>query len=111
MSAVKSCHYRNEDKSMNPRDALKAVFMILNKILDFTKDLDEKTPSVFDHYHHHSHESDKNSLSTSYSDGSSSEADFCCELDKYDIEDFIYKCYKMLGFDSNLLIFWPINLF
>ena len=110
MSAVQSCYYREEDKSLNPKDALNTVFMILSKILDYTKDLDEKTPSVFDHFHHHSHESDKNSLSTSYSDASSSEADFCCELDKYDIEDFIYRSYKMLGFDSSLLILSMMNL-
>ena len=110
MSAVESSYYKNDEKSMNPKDALNAVFMILNNILEYTKELDERTPSVFDHYHHHSHESDKNSLSTSYSDGSSSEADFCCELDKYDMEDFIYKCYKMLGFDSNLLILSMMNL-
>jgi hypothetical protein len=84
--------------------------MILNKILDYTKDLDENTPSVFDHYHHHSHENDKSSLSTSYSDTSSSGPDFCCELDKYDMEDFIYRCYKMLGFDSNLMILSMMNL-
>ena len=110
MNAVQSCYYKDEDKSMNSKDTLNAVFMILNKILDYTKDLDENTPSVFDHYHHHSHENDKSSLSTSYSDTSSSGADFCCELDKYDIEDFIYRCYKMLGFDSNLMILSMMNL-
>jgi len=110
MSTVQSCYYKDQDKSMNPKEALNAIFMILNQILDYTKDLDEKTPSVFDHYHHHNHESDKNSLSTSCSDCSSSEADFCCELDKYDMEDFIYRCYKMLGFDSNLLILSMMNL-
>ena len=110
MNAVQSCYYKDEDKSMNSNDTLNAVFMILNKILDYTKDLEENTPSVFDHYHHHSHENDKSSLSTSYSDTSSSGPDFCCELDKYDMEDFIYRCYKMLGFDSNLMILSMMNL-
>lgn len=110
MNAVESCYYKDEDKSMNSNETLNAVFMILNKILDYTKDLDENTPSVFDHYHHHSHENDKSSLSTSYSDTSSSGPDFCCELDKYDMEDFIYRCYKMLGFDSNLMILSMMNL-
>ena len=110
MNAVQSCYYKDEDKSMNSNETLNAVFMILNKILDYTKDLDENTPSVFDHYHHHSHENDKSSLSTSYSDTSSSGPDFCCELDKYDMEDFIYRCYKMLGFDSNLMILSMMNL-
>ena len=109
MSVVQSCYYKDEDKSMNSKDTLNAVFMILNKILEYTKDLDENNPSVFDHYHQHSHENDKSSLSTSYSDTSSS-GDFCCELDKYDIEDFVYRCYKMLGFDSNLMILSMMNL-
>ena len=94
---------KENDTAMDANNFLETIFMILNSILDYTKDLEEKTPSIFDHYHH-SQDSDKSSLSTSYSDSSSGGSDFYCELDKYDIEDFIVLCYKKMGFSLNLLV-------
>ena len=108
MSVVPKNNFEDGEKSMNANDSLNAIFMIIEKILDYTKDLDEKTPSIFDH-HHHTQENDKSSLSTSFSDSSSS-AEFCCEFEKYDIEDFVIRCYKKIGFDSNLLILTMMNL-
>ena len=101
----------NVDKSMNPNDSLEIIFMILNRILDYTNNLEEKTPSIFDHIHH-SQDNDKSEISTSttFSDSSSSGPDCCCELDKYDYEDFIILAYKKLGFSSNLLILSMMNL-
>ena len=108
MSVVQPIYYKEKNcKSMNPNDSLQICFMILQRILDYTKDLKEKTPSIFDHYHHS--QDNKSSLSTSYSD-SSSNSDFSCELDKYDIEDYIIQAYKKLGFTSNLLILSMMNL-
>ena len=75
--------------------------------IDYTKDLEEKTPSIFDH--NHSHDNNKSSISTSFSD-SSSNSDLCCILDKYDIEDYIIQAYKKLGFSTNLLILSMMNL-
>ena len=110
MSVVPTKYYnRDDDTPMDANSSLDAIFMILNRIMDYTKDLDEKTPSVFDHYHH-SQDNDKSSLSTSYSDSSSMDPDFCCELDKYEIEDFIIQCYKKMGFSLNLLVLAMMNL-
>ena len=109
MSVVQALYHKeSEDKSMNINDYLDIIFFILNRILDFTKDSEEKTPSIFDHYHHNQ-DNDKDSLSTSYSDSSNSDSDICCELDKYDIEDFIIQTYQKLGFTSNLLILSMMN--
>ena len=111
MSVVQALYHKeSEDKSMNINDYLDIIFFILNRILDFTKDSEEKTPSIFDHYHNHNQDNDKDSLSTSYSDSSNSDSDICCELDKYDIEDFIIQTYQKLGFTSNLLILSMMNL-
>ena len=108
MSVVQTIYYKEkDDESMNPNDTLQIVFMILHRILDYTKDLKEKTPSIFDH--HHSQDNNKSSHSISYSD-SSSNSDVCCELDKYDIEDYIILSYKKLGFSTNLLILTMMNL-
>ena len=103
----------NEDKPMNPNHSLEIIFFILNKILDYTNDLEEKTPSKFDHYNHsQNQENNKSALSTSTSssDNISSEPDFCCELDKYDFEDFIIHSYTNLSFSSDLLILSMMNL-
>ena len=109
MSVVQALFYEERDeKSMNINNYLDIIFFILSKILDFTKDSEEKTPSLFDH--HHNHENDKESLSTSYSDSLSTDSDICCKIDKYDIEDFIIQIYKELGFNSNLLILSMMNL-
>ena len=108
MSVVQPIKIKDdEDKPMNPNHSLEIIFFILNKILDYTNDLEEKTPSKFDHYHHsQSQENNKSSLSTSTSssDNFSSGPDFCCELDKYDFEDYIIHCYRNLSFSSDLLI-------
>ncbi len=110
MSVVPTEYYnRDNDTPMDANSSLDAIFMILNRIMDYTKDLDEKTPSIFDHYHH-SQDNDKSSLSTSYSDSSSAGSDFCCELDKLEIEDFIVQCYKKMGFSLNLLVLAMMNL-
>ena len=110
MSVVPAKYYnRDNDTPMDVNSSLDAIFMILNRIMDYTKDLDEKTPSIFDHYHH-SQDNDKSSLSTSYSDSSSAGSDFCCELDKLEIEDFIVQCYKKMGFSLNLLVLAMMNL-
>ena len=107
MSVDQPIYYKEkDDKSLNPNDIMEIVFMILHSILDYTKDLEEKTPSIFDH---HSQDNNKSSLSTTYSD-SSSNSDLCCELDKYDIEDYIIQAYKKLGFSTNLLILSMMNL-
>ena len=108
MSVVQPINIKeNEDKPMNPNHSLEIVFFILNRILDYTNDLEEKTPSKFDHYNHsQNQDNNKSSLSTSTlsSDNNSTGPDFCCEIDKYDFEDFILLCYKKLEFSSDLLI-------
>ena len=113
MSVVQPTNIKeNEDKPMNPNHSLEIIFFILNKILDYTNDLEEKTPSIFDHHHSQNNENNKSALSTSTlsSDNSSSGPDFCCELDKYDFEDFIIHSYKNLEFSSDLLILSMMNL-
>ena len=111
MIVVHNIKYNEEDdKSMNPNDSLEIIFMIINRILDYTNDLGKKTPSIFDHCQHNQ-ENDSNSLSssTTFSDCFSN-SDNCCILDKLDYEDFIVYAYKKLGFSSNLLILSMMNL-
>ena len=84
---------KENDTAMDANSFIEAIFIIINSIMDYTKNLEQKIPSIFDHYHH-SQDNDKSSLSTSYSDSSSGGSDFYWELDKYEIEDFIVLCKK-----------------
>lgn len=110
MSVVSHIKYNeNDEKPMNPNDSLEIIFMIINRILDYTSDLGKKTPSIFDHYHHNQDNNENPISSTAYSDDSS-DSDHCCIFDKLDYEEFIVYCYKKLGFSSNLLILSMMNL-
>ena len=91
---------KDNDTAMDANSFIEAIFMIINSIMDYTKNLEQKTRSIFDHYHH-SQDNDKSSLSTLYSDSSSGGTDFYLELDKYEIEDFIVLCKKKMGFSLN----------
>ena len=110
MSVVKEITY-NEDKPMNPNHSLEIIFMILNGILDYTSNLEERTPSIFDHYNHDQYnDTSLLSVSTTYSDSSSTDSNTSSILDKLDYEDFIVYAYKKLGFSSHLLILSMMNL-
>lgn len=110
MSVVNQIKYNDyEEKPMNPNDSLEIIFMIINRILDYTSDLGKKTPSIFDHYHHNQDNNENPISSTTYSDDSSDSVNSCI-FDKLDYEEFIVYCYKKLGFSSNLLILSMMNL-
>jgi len=112
MSIVQEIRYnKDEDKPMNPNQSLEIIFMILERILDYTSNLEERTPSIFDHYNH-DQDSDTSllSVSTTYSHSSSSDSNTSSILDKLDYEDFIVYAYKKLGFSSHLLILSMMNL-
>ena len=99
----------NDEKPMNPNDSLEIIFMIINRILDYTSDLGKKTPSIFDHYHHNQ-DNNENPISSTTNSDDSSDSDNGCIFDKLDYEEFIVYCYKNLGFSSNLLILSMMNL-
>ena len=111
MSVVQEIKFKDEEKSMDVNDVLEVSFTILDQILDFTKELEEKTPSVFDHIHqNHCQSENKNTDSTSCSDISSSDSDSCCKFERFDIEDFIIYSYKAMKLSPNLLILAMMNL-
>lgn len=102
---------KDADKAMTSNDSLQIIFMILHKILDYTEDLGEKTPSIFDHsYPNQSQNNNYRSFNTPNNDISSTNSDFCYECSKYDIEDFIIQAYKKLDFSQDLLILSMMNL-
>ena len=113
MNAIQSKYLKEKDadKAMTSNDSLQIIFMILHKILDYTEDLGEKTPSIFDHsYPNQSQNNNYRSFNTPNNNISSTNSDFCYECSKYDIEDFIIQAYKKLDFSQDLLILSMMNL-
>ena len=107
--------------SLDANSYLVTIFDILNQIMDYTKELDEETPSIFDHYHHNQKNdstqnknpqgNERNSISTnSSSDSNSSGSGFCCLIEKLGFDDYIALCYKKMEFSPELLILTMMNL-
>ena len=110
MSVVKKRAFQAKEKEFSADNVLDSIFWVLNKILDYTNSTNIESSSKFDHSHKLSHlnqdlnqtSSDDGTLSTNAS--FSSEIEHCCNLDKYDFEDFIVLCYKALQLNENLII-------
>lgn len=123
MSVVNKNLNQTEENDFTADNILDSVFFIFDKILEHTKNTQEKTETIFDHSHkkydHHSQEDilendeaeNLSTASTTNSDDSSEEEnEHCSFLDKYGIEDFVVLCYKNLNFNENLLILAMMNL-
>ena len=97
-------------KEMTKRDLIETILMIINKILDFTDTLEQRTPSIFDkNYTHEELDSDK--LST----GSSSNEDNITSKisqkdEEYTLTDYFYFWIKKLDFNENLLFLTMMNI-
>ena len=110
MSVVIKRAFQANESQFSTNNVLDSIFYILNKILDYTKSANSEKSSKFDHSHKLNNlnqefaqiSSDDCSLSTNES--FSSEDEHCCNLDRYDIEDFIVLCYKALELNENLII-------
>ena len=110
MSVVIKRAFQAYKTKFSANNVFDSIFWILNKILNYTKTSNLKKPSKFDHNHKLSHSNqdlnqpsaDDSSISTNSS--FSSDDEHCCNVDKFDIEDFTVLCYKALGLNENLLI-------
>ena len=110
MSVVLKNLYNIEEKEFTSDNILDSAFSIFSKIINHTKNLENKTSSVFDHRHKAGHLTQEiqdspqsQYLDTSGSD-STSEEEHCCILDDLSIENFVILCYKSLGLDDHMLI-------
>ena len=117
MSVVIKKSYTNAQKNFSANQILDSAFSIFFKILNFTKNIQNKPSSIFDHQHKAEHllqekdpqESPQNFLDTSASDSSSDE-NHCCILEELSIQDFVVLCYKSLCFDAHMMILAMMNL-
>ena len=119
MSVVIKKPYLNEKGNFSADQILDSVFSIVFRILNHTKDIENKPSSIFDHHHKaesfdqknqkDSQESPQNFLDTSASDSSSDEY-HCCIIEELSVVDFVILCYKSLNFDAHMMILAMMNL-
>ena len=111
MSVVIKKPYLNEKVNFSADQILDSVFSIVFRILNHTKDIENKPSSIFDHHHKaesfdqknqkDSQESPQNFLDTS---DSSSDEYHCCIIEELSVVDFVILCYKSLNFDAHMMI-------
>ena len=97
-------------KEMTKRDLIETILMIINKILDFTDTLEQRTPSIFDkNYTHEVLDSDK--LSTGSSSNEDNITSKISQKDEgYTLTDYFYFWIKKLDFNENLLFLTMMNI-
>ena len=108
MSVVLKNLYNIEEKEFTSDNILDSVFSIFSRILNHTKNVENKTSSVFDHRHKADYLIQENLQDMPYLDNSGSDStsdeEHCCILDVLSIENFVIFCYKSLGLDDHMLI-------
>ena len=111
MSVVIKNVSKIDEKEFSSDNILDSAFSIFSKILNHTKNLEEKPSSVFDHKHKAGHLMQENHLESPQSlflytsdSESTSDEEHCCILDDLSIENFVILCYKSLEFDEHMLI-------
>ena len=117
MSVVIKKPYLNGKGNFSADQILDSVFSIVFRILNHTKDIENKPSSIFDHHHKaesfdqknqkDSQESPQNFLDTS---DSSSDEYHCCIIEELSVVDFVILCYKSLNFDAHMMILAMMNL-
>ena len=97
-------------KEMTKRDLIETILMIINKILDFTDTLEQRTPSIFDkNYTHEELDSDK--LKTGSSSNEDNITSKISQKDEgYTLTDYFYFWIKKLDFNENLLFLTMMNI-
>ena len=97
-------------KEMTKRDLIETILMIINKILDFTDTLKQRTPSIFDkNYTHEELDSDK--LSTGSSSNEDNITSKISQKDEgYTLTDYFYFWIKKLDFNENLSFLTMMNI-
>ena len=105
-----------QDKSdMSQEDLIETILAIIYKILDYTNELDQRTPSIFDQKFskHLEQEKEIESDKLSTSSSSNEENKFPERKDEncnFTLHDFLYFWTEKLEFNKNLLLLTMMNL-
>jgi hypothetical protein len=106
----KSLIFVSKDK-MSKEDVIETILFIINKILDYTSTLQQKTPSIFDiKYIEQEDVNDSASTNTSSNDESFSDISPKSNAEKYTLTDYFYFWVKKFEFGEDLLILTMMNI-
>ena len=96
---------------ISKEDIIETILFIINKILDYTSTLQQKTPSIFD-IKYIEQEDVNDSASTNTSSNDESFSDICPKSDaeKYTLTDYFYFWVKKFEFGEDLLILTMMNI-
>ena len=98
----------NEYEEDMPKNGLiEIILMLINKILDYTSTLEQKTPSIFDENKNIQNENDSDKLNTS---SSSNDENVAFNDKNYTLHDYFYYWVDKLDFNENLLILTMMNI-
>ena len=100
---------------MSQEDLIETILAIIYKILDYTNELDQRTPSIFDQKFskHLEQEKEIESDKLSTSSSSNEENKFPERKDEnsnFTLHDFLYFWTEKLEFNKNLLLLTMMNL-
>ena len=100
---------RNE---ITKNDYIETILLIIRKILDYTSNLNQITPSLFDEKNIESEKEDNTSASTSISSNEEKTNNSIIEKEeeKYSLTDYLYLWVEIFNFDENLLILTMMNI-
>ena len=100
---------RNE---ITKNDYIETILLIIRKILDYTSNLNQITPSLFDEKNIESEKEDNTSASTSISSNEEKSNNSIIEKEeeKYSLTDYLYLWVEIFNFDENLLILTMMNI-
>ena len=97
---------RNE---MTKNDIIETILLIIRKILDYTSNLNQITPSLFDEKNIENEKEDN--ISTSISSNEEKDGNSIIEKkEKYSLVDNLYLWVEKFNFDENLLILTMMNI-
>ena len=106
----KSLIFVSKDE-MTKEDIIETILFIINKILDYTSTLQQKTPSIFDiKYTEQKDINDSASTNTSSNDESFSDISPKSNVEKYTLTDYFYFWVKKFEFGEDLLILTMMNI-
>ena len=99
------------NSEMGKKDIIETILFVLSRIIDYTSELEKRTPSIFDkNYFQHVTNLDKLSPSSSSIEENSTILKISKKEENFTLNDYFYFWIKKLDFNENLLLLTIMNI-
>ena len=99
------------NSEMGKTDIIETILFVLSRIIDYTSELEKRTPSIFDkNYFQHVTNLDKLSSSSSSIEENSTILKLSKKEENFTLNDYFYFWIKKLDFNENLLLLTIMNI-